>query len=137
MPYSRQPFFRVVWAYLLQGMQPVYRKLHRQSVAFLWTSPMLQETRVQSQVESYQWLKKLYWMPLCLALSIIRHGSSLKWSNPGKGEAVSPSPWCSSYWKGSLWVTLDKGRLLYYLLISRREHKVKETKITAKWMIIK
>ena len=50
-----------------------------------------------------------------LALSIIRYGSRVKWSNPGKGVAPSPTPWCSSYWKGSLRVTLDYGRLLYLL----------------------
>ena len=34
-------------------------------------------------------------MPPCLTLSIIRYGSSVKWSNPGKGVAPSPTPWCS------------------------------------------
>ena len=38
----------------------------------------------------------------------------VKWSNPGKGVAPSPTSWCSSYWKGSLWVTLDYGRQLYF-----------------------
>ena len=33
-------------------------------------------------------------MPPCLALSIIRYGSRVKWSNPGKGVAPSPTPWC-------------------------------------------
>ena len=28
----------------------------------------------------------------------------IKWSNPGKGVASSPTPRCSSYWKGSLLV---------------------------------
>ena len=32
-----------------------------------------------------------------------------------KGVALSPTPWCSSYWKGSFQVTLDYGRLLYYI----------------------
>ena len=32
-----------------------------------------------------------------------------------KEEAPSPTPWCSSYRKGSLRVTLDYGRQLYYL----------------------
>ena len=32
-----------------------------------------------------------------------------KWSNPGKGEAPSPTPWCSRYRKGSLRVTLNYG----------------------------
>ena len=31
----------------------------------------------------------------------------IKWSNPGKGVAPSPTSWCSSYRKGSLRVTLD------------------------------
>ena len=58
-------------------------------------SPMARETWVQSQVESYQRLKKWYLMPPCLTLSIIRYGSRVKWSNPGKGVAPSPTPWCS------------------------------------------
>ena len=76
---------------------------------------MARETWVQSQVESYQRLKKWYLMPPCLTLSIIRYGSRVKWSNPGKGVAPFPTPWCSSYRKGSLRVTLDYGRQLYLL----------------------
>ena len=56
---------------------------------------MARETWVQSQVESYQRLKKWYLMPPCLTLSIIRYGSRVKWSNPGKGVAPSPTPWFS------------------------------------------
>ena len=51
----------------------------------------------------------------CLTLKIIRYGSRVKWRNPGKGVAPFPTPWCSSYWKGSLRVTLDYGRQLYLL----------------------
>ena len=56
-------------------------------------------------------------MLLCLTLNIIRYGSRVKWRNPGKGVAPSPTPWCSSYQKGSLRVTLDKREttLLYFL----------------------
>ena len=36
--------------------------------------------------------------------------------NPGKGVATSPTPWCSSYRKGSLWVILDYDRQLYLLI---------------------
>ena len=53
-----------------------------------------------------------YLMPPCLTLSII--WSRIKWSNPGKGVTPSPTPWCSSYWKGSLRVTLDYGHQLYF-----------------------
>ena len=75
-------------------------------------SPMAQETWVQSQVDSYQRLKKKkkwYLIPLCLTLSIIRYRSRVKWIIPGKGVAPSPTPRCSSYQKGSLRVTLDYG----------------------------
>ena len=58
--------------------------------------------------------QKWYLMPPCLTLSIIRYRSRVKWSNPGKGIAPSPTPWCSSYRKGSLQVTLDYGRQLYF-----------------------
>ena len=75
---------------------------------------MARETWVQSQVDSYQRLKKRYLMPPCSTLSIIRYRSRIMWSTPGKGVAPSPTPWCSSYRKGSLWVTLDYGRQLYF-----------------------
>ena len=32
--------------------------------------------------------------------------------NPRKGVAPFLTPWCCSYWKGSLWVTLDYVRRL-------------------------
>ena len=65
----------------------------------LWVecSPIVRETGVQSQVVSYQRLKKWYLIPPCLTLSNIRYVSRVKWSNPGKGEAPSPTPRCSSY----------------------------------------
>ena len=66
---------------------------------WLECSPMARETWVQSQVESYQRLKKWYFMPPCLTLSIIRYGSRVKWIHPGKGVAPSPTPWCSKQLK--------------------------------------
>ena len=56
-------------------------------------------------------------MTPCFTHSIIRDGSSVKWSNPGKEEAPSSIPWCSSYRKRSLRVTLDYGRQLYFSII--------------------
>ena len=73
-----------------------------------------EETRVQSEVESYQRLKKWYLMPPCLTLSIIRYGSRVEWINPGNGLAPSSIPWCSSYRKGNLRVTFDYGRQIYF-----------------------
>ena len=54
---------------------------------FTWLecSPMARKTCVQSQIESYQRLKKWYLMLPCFTLSIIRYGSRVKWINPGKG----------------------------------------------------
>ena len=54
-----------------------------------------------------------YLMPFWLTLSIIRYGSRVKWSNPGKGVASSSTPWCSSNQKGSLSVALDYCHQLY------------------------
>ena len=36
-----------------------------------------------------------------------------EWSNPGKGAALSPTPRCSSDWKGSLRVALNYGQPTY------------------------
>ena len=58
-------------------------------------------------------LKKWYLIPPCLTLNNIRYVSRIKWSNPGKGVVPSPTPQCRSYWKGSLWVTLNYSRQLY------------------------
>ena len=79
-------------------------------------SSMARETRIQSQVESYQRLKKWYLIPHLLTLSIFSYGSRVKCSNPMNGVAPSPTPWYSSYWKGSLRVILDYGNhLLIYI----------------------
>ena len=37
-----------------------------------------------------------------------------KWSNPGKGDALSPTPRCGSYRKWKLRVALDYSRQLYF-----------------------
>ena len=79
------------WLNMCLSIWAQYRTLAQR----LECSPMARETWVQSQVESYQKLKKWYLMPPCLTLSIIRYGSRVKWSNPGKGVVPSPTPWCS------------------------------------------
>ena len=78
-------------------------------------SPITRETGVQSQVVSYQGLKKWKLTPPCKTLSTIRYGFKGKWSNPENGVAQSTTSLCSSYWRGRLWVTLDYGRLTYFL----------------------
>ena len=64
-----------------------------------------------------QRLKKWYLIPPCLTLSNIRWESRVKLSNLGKGVVPSPTPRCSSYQKGGLWVTLDKGHQLYFTYV--------------------
>ena len=54
---------------------------------------MVLETRVQSQVKSYQRLKKWYMIPPSLTVSIIRYRSRVKWNNPGNGVVPSRTPW--------------------------------------------
>ena len=68
------------------------------------------------------WPLKWYLIHRCLTLSNIRYVSRVKWSNPGKGVAPSPTPWCSSYWKGSLLVTLDYGRQLFFFFGNMRHN---------------
>ena len=56
-------------------------------------------------------------IPPCLTLSNIRYESRVKWSNPGKGIAPYATPRCSSYWEGSLLVTLDYDCQFIYIYI--------------------
>ena len=69
---------------------------------------------------SIQRLKKWYLMPPGLTLSIKKYGSRVKWSSPGIGVALSPTPWCCSHRKGSLRVILDYCIYIYiyiYIII--------------------
>ena len=84
-------------------------------VSWVKCFPMTWETGFQSQVEPYQRHKEWYLMLPCLKLGIIRYGSKVKWSNPGKGEVPAPKTQSSSYWKESLQVTHNQGCQLYFL----------------------
>ena len=99
--------YKSIWRTLYTRIKDVHTSSLAQWVECL---PMARETWVQSQVASYQRLLKWYLIPLCLTLSNIRLVSRVKWSNPKKGVAPSPTPRCSSYWKGSLLVALNYGR---------------------------
>ena len=113
-----------------------FRLLHIYIYLYLYwwveSSPMVRKTWVQSQVESYQRLLKWYLIPPCLALSNIRYVSMIKWSNPGKEVAPSPTPRCSSYWKGSLLIALDYGRQLTIFI--QHIHILGENRV--QWYII-
>ena len=78
---------------------------------------MVRQTWVQYQVASYQRLLKGYLIPPCLTLCNIRYVLKVKWSNSGKGVGPSPTPQCSSYWKGNLQVALDYGCKLYFFTL--------------------
>ena len=56
-------------------------------------------------------------IPPCLTLSNIRYVSRVKWSNPRKRVAPSPTFWCSSYWKGNLLVAFDYSHQLYFVYL--------------------
>ena len=56
--------------------------------------------------------------------SFIRYVSRVKWSNPGKGVAPSPTLRCSSYWKGGLLVALDYRRQLHFFYLKNREYEL-------------
>ena len=74
----------------------------------------------------------------CLTLSIIGYVSRVKWRVPGNGVVPSPTPCCSKYWKGSLWVTLDYGRQLYFWKVwkSLRLKKINILKDNLKKLLI-
>ena len=78
-------------------------------------SPMVRETWVQSQVDSFQRLKKWYLRPPCFTFRIIRYISKVKWNNPGKGVTPSSTPRCCSYWKRGHRVALDFSHQLLHL----------------------
>ena len=87
---------------------------------------MIRETSVQSQAESNQTLKKKgSWCHLVWH-SELYSMDRVKWSNPEKGLSPFPTPRCSSYWKGSLQVTLDEGRQIYFLLIRNWKYVYKK-----------
>ena len=81
---------------------------------------MVRETWVQSQVMSFQRLLKWYLMLPCLTLSNMRYVSRVKWSNPGKGVAPSPTPRCSKLFKREPFgrLRLKGGNFITYLLIN-------------------
>ena len=70
---------------------------------------------VQSQVESYQRLKKMVLDASLLNTQHYKVRIKGKVEQSREGVAPSPTHWCSSYRKGSLRVTLDYGRQLIYI----------------------
>ena len=77
-------------------------------------------------------LKKWYLIPPCLTLSNITYVSRVKWSNPGKGVAPSPTPQCSSYWKGSLLIP-STTVANFTFLISSGSHRISSDNKSHKW----
>ena len=73
-------------------------------------------------------MKKWYLIPPCLTLSNIRYVSRVRWSNPGKEVAPTPTPRCSSYWKGAFWspstTVANFTYLLTYIYIKTQTQKL-------------
>ena len=74
-----------------------------------WAEYLGWETGIQSEVESYQRLKKWYIMPPCLTLGIIRNVSMVKWLNLRKGVIAIE--------KGAFWLPLTMVANFTYLYI--------------------
>ena len=77
---------------------------------------MARETWVQSQVESDQRLKKMVIDASLLNTQHYKVRIKGKVEQSREGVAPCPTTWCSSYRKGSLRVTLDYGRQLYFTI---------------------
>ena len=69
------------------------------------------------------WILLLLYWPICIMVSVFANGPRDQGSIPGrvipktkKWYLIPPclTLQCSSYWKGSLWVTLDYSHQLYY-----------------------
>ena len=116
--YARAPS----WGNLKNKMVYIYIYIYS-SLLVLWAecSPMAQETGLQSEIVSYQRLKKWYLIPPYFTLSIIRHVSRIKWSSPGNGVAPFLTPWYCSYNKmepsGCPWKQLPALVVYIYIYI--------------------
>ena len=71
----------------------------------------------------------LYWCVVVAFFYVSRYLSRVMWSNPGNAVTPSPTLRFSSYWKGSLLVTLDYCLQLYFYLILPNTIHLQ----TAKW----
>ena len=117
------PYPAYIFFYCLYQCLEVFIFLHITGSLAKWLacSPMARETRVQSQVTSYQRLKRWYMIHPCITLGIMRYVSRVKWSNPGEKVAPSLTLRCKrghfSIWKRSFRVDLDYGRQLYSFII--------------------
>ena len=69
---------------------------------------------VQSQVESYAKTQKMVLDASLLNTQHYKVRIKGKVEQSREGVAPTPTPWCSSYRKGSLRVTLNYGRQLYF-----------------------
>ena len=106
---TSQTFFVAIVIHFTLWQNLIFSEKHQSLTGLLaWVerSPMVRETGFQSPVESYQRFKKWYMMLPCLTQHY-KVRIKVKWSNQRNGVAPSPTLWCSSYWKGSLLVTLD------------------------------
>ena len=87
-------------------------ELIKKMIFFKNDSPMVRDTCVQSQVEVIPKTQKMVLDDSLLNTQHYKVRIKGKVEQSREGVAPSPTPWCSSYRKGSLRVTLDYGRQL-------------------------
>ena len=87
-------------------------------------SPVVRETEVQSQVESYLRLKNMLLDTLLLNTQHYKVRIKGIVEQSGKGVAPSPTPRCGSNWKGSLRVTRVYSRELYLFFTYRQKENM-------------
>ena len=77
---------------------------------------MVQEIKVQSQVESYQKIFKMVLDASSFNIQPYKVWIKGKWSNSEKGVVPFPTPQNSSYWKGNFQVTLNYSQSAYCMV---------------------
>ena len=91
--------------------------IYRTLAQGLECSPMARETWVQSQVRVIPKTQKMVLDASLLNTQHYKERIKGKVEQSREGVAPSPTPSCSSYRKGSLRVSLDYGRQLYFTYI--------------------
>ena len=104
-------FFKI--SYCLKAKRALFIVGRRREgyLPFPWILRKVKYKQPQSQLESYQRFKSGTWCFLNTQYYKVRIKGKCKHS--GKGITSSPTPWYSSFWKGSLWVALHYGRPVY------------------------
>ena len=105
-PIVRLQFWRV-WRHCYIVVTPRSTQVRYHFLSHVWFNLGLNFGLLDHWQRFYS-IGQWYLVQPCLTLNIIKYGSGVKWSNPRNGVVHSPTPQCSSYWEGILWVTFNK-----------------------------